>query len=181
MTPREFLDQVVRPNVADQKAAYGDFRKAYNAIHAVDALAAHIFVWCQAKAPQLVAGLASDGAYRGRLRARSPDFQLVSDAAKAGKHVALTLQPSTVKKADQVTPRVMAYGVGPYGPARYSAGEQVWIELADGSLRSVESLLERAIAFLEAEMAAAKIPRRVAASRPRIPPRPGTRGGVTSD
>ena len=38
MTAGEFLDQVVRPSVAEQKADFGDLRKAFNALHAVDAV-----------------------------------------------------------------------------------------------------------------------------------------------
>ena len=40
MMPREFLNEVVMPNVADLHASYTEVRSAFNAVAAVDALAA---------------------------------------------------------------------------------------------------------------------------------------------
>lgn len=37
MTPREFLDQVVRPNLADFEVNFGSIRYAHNAVASVDA------------------------------------------------------------------------------------------------------------------------------------------------
>ena len=42
MTPREFLEAVVRFDVAEFRDEYGNIRRAYHAVTAVDALAAHI-------------------------------------------------------------------------------------------------------------------------------------------
>jgi hypothetical protein len=41
MTPREFLEAVVRFDVAEFRDEYGNIRRAYHAVTAVDALAAH--------------------------------------------------------------------------------------------------------------------------------------------
>ena len=49
MTPSEFLQTVVRPNVVEFNTEYGDVRRANNAVASVDALAAHIYVWCKTK------------------------------------------------------------------------------------------------------------------------------------
>ena len=46
MIPRDFLETVVRPNVTEFNADYGKIQRAYNAVAAVDALAAHIYGWC---------------------------------------------------------------------------------------------------------------------------------------
>ena len=44
MSARKFLEQVVRPNLAELTSDYSDMRKAFNAIHVVEtALAAHIY------------------------------------------------------------------------------------------------------------------------------------------
>jgi hypothetical protein len=40
MTPREFLEAVVRLDVAEFRDEYGSIRRAYHAVTAVDALAA---------------------------------------------------------------------------------------------------------------------------------------------
>ena len=60
MTPREFLENVVRPNVEDFDANYGSVRQAYNAVAAVDALAAHLYLWCKTNAPSEIAGVSDD-------------------------------------------------------------------------------------------------------------------------
>ncbi len=44
MTPREYVDEIVRPNLADLESDECNPRHALNAVHAVDALAARIYV-----------------------------------------------------------------------------------------------------------------------------------------
>jgi hypothetical protein len=83
VTPGEFLQTVVRPNVEEFNADYGNVRRAHNAVAAVDALAAHIYVWCKTNAPSEIAGLADDTHYRERLAGCSSDFRLLRDIAKA--------------------------------------------------------------------------------------------------
>src|SRR3989454_4985189 len=82
MIPREFLDQVVRPNVAEFHANYGSLRHGYNAVAAADALVAHIF-WYIRNAP----AQGDDTAYRATLASQNHDFRLLRDIAKAQKHV----------------------------------------------------------------------------------------------
>ena len=55
-----------------------NMRHAYNAVAAVDALSAHIYVWCLANAPA-EPGLADDIQYRAKLAARHSDFLLLRD------------------------------------------------------------------------------------------------------
>ena len=55
MTPRQFLEAVVRPNVDALHADTASVRHAYNAISAVDALAAHLYVWAANNVPEAVA------------------------------------------------------------------------------------------------------------------------------
>lgn len=64
MTPRQFLNEVVQPNIDEFYANIGSKRHAFNVVAAVDALAAHIFVWCKHNAPQQVARIKDDTAYR---------------------------------------------------------------------------------------------------------------------
>jgi hypothetical protein len=89
MTPREFLEKVVRPNITEWDANFGSERHAYNAVAAVDSLTAHIYVWCKGHAPAEIAGIPDDTQYRASLGQRSPDFELLRDIAKAQKHVHL--------------------------------------------------------------------------------------------
>jgi hypothetical protein len=89
MTPREFLEVVVRPNVDEFHAHFADLRRAYNAISAVDALAAHLYVWAATYDPAAVASISRDTEYRNKLAGDSENFALLRDLAKAQKHVRL--------------------------------------------------------------------------------------------
>ena len=51
MTPRQFLENIVRSNVDEFHRHYGDLRRAHNAIGSVDALAAHIYAWFTVNTP----------------------------------------------------------------------------------------------------------------------------------
>jgi hypothetical protein len=90
MTPKEFLDDVVQPNVAAFHQDYASLRHAFNAIASVDALAAHLFVWCKANKPAETYSASSDTDYRHKLASLCPAFALLRDIAKAQKHVHFT-------------------------------------------------------------------------------------------
>ena len=110
VTPREFLETVVRPNLAEFNADYGDVRRAYNAVAAIDALAAHIYVWCKENDPSGIADLNDDSHYRERLARYSSDFRLLCDIAKAQKHVHLGRGKPVVTTSAQVTARSIGWG-----------------------------------------------------------------------
>src|SRR5262245_60337628 len=103
MTPREHLELIVQPNMADMLTDLDDLRLAFNAIAAVDALAGHIYWWTVDNRPADVAGLSDDTDYRANFLApRNRDFQLVFESAKASKHVRLIRGSPSVRAADQV-------------------------------------------------------------------------------
>jgi hypothetical protein len=110
MTPRQFFDQVVRPNVAEFHADDDDMRHAYNAVAAVDALAAHIYVWCTGNATAEVTGLKDDSHYRVKLAAAHDVFRLLRDIAKAQKHVRLTKGTPAIPGAEQISTRAVGFG-----------------------------------------------------------------------
>jgi hypothetical protein len=152
MNPREFLDMVVRPNVADFHARYADMRCAFNAVMAVDALAAYIFVSLRTSAPSEVVSLRDDSAYRGKLASQNREFRLLLDVAKAQKHVHLDRGKPTVTRADQVSSRAIAYGEGDYGAGHFGGPPQVVVDMDDGSFVYLENVVDDALGFLEAEM-----------------------------
>ena len=157
MTPREYLENVVRPNVADLHKQCDSVRLACNAIASVDALAAYIFVWCQASAHTDINGVTDDTKYRGTLAQRNSDFRLLRDAAKAQKHVRLIQGTPLVTKAEQMSSRPIGWGEGLYGEGRYNGPVQVVIDTDDGNLCYVESLVDSALVFLESEMGRLRI------------------------
>jgi len=101
VTLAEFLERVVRPNMMEFQFD-GDERAAFNAIAAVDALAAHFFMWCKQRAHPLAAGCRDDTDFRETLARRDANFEIFRDVAKAQKHVDLTRGTPTVKSADQI-------------------------------------------------------------------------------
>jgi hypothetical protein len=154
MTPREFLDVMVRPNVDDFHARFGDVCCAFNAVMAVDALAAHIFVWLQGNSPSEVAGLGDDTHYRGKLAASHERFRLLRDIAKAQKHVRLTRGNPVVTRASQVSERAIGWGEGAWGKGRWGGPPQVVVDMDDddGSFFYLEGVVDDALGCLEAEM-----------------------------
>src|SRR5271169_407495 len=87
--PRQFLEEVVKPNLTEFANDYASIRLAHNAIAAVDALAAHLFWWCKDNAVISVATMNEDTDFRQMLATKDPDYALLHDIAKANKHVRL--------------------------------------------------------------------------------------------
>lgn len=148
----DHLEQIVRPNMADLADAYGDVRRAFNAIAAVDALAGHIWRWCRTNAVHEIEDIQDDSDYRRRLSQKNVDFALVRDMAKAQKHIHLTRGNPQVSGADQVETRSLGWGQARYGEGRYGSPPQVVVETEEGEVHVVETVLCRAIVFLESEM-----------------------------
>ena len=90
MSPSDFLEVVVRPNVVDFKGDSASLRLAFNAVASVDALAAHLYHWRVVHNPAALRGAGGDSHFRRALAALSDDFRLIRDVAKAQKHVVLT-------------------------------------------------------------------------------------------
>lgn len=152
MSPGEFLDQIVAPNVADFHANPSSMRHAWSAVSTADALAAHIYAWCKSNAPALVTGINDDSHYRATLAARNSDFALLRDIAKAQKHVHLDRGNPQVANAEQVTSRAIGYGEGPYGEGRYGGCQQVVVDVTPTEFRYVEAIVAGAVGFLKSEM-----------------------------
>jgi hypothetical protein len=153
MTPRDFLDTHVKPNVADFHDRYDDVRLAYNAVASIDALAAHLYHWCVNNAPNELVGLKrEDNGYRERLAGKHADFGLLRDIAKAQKHVRLTRGNPQVQSAAQMNARPIGWGEGGYGQGRFGGPPQVVVDRTVGGFSYVEEIVDSAVAFFEAEM-----------------------------
>lgn len=152
MTPREFLESIVEPNVHDFHTNCGSLRYAHNAISAVDALAAHLYVWAKVNAPAVVTGIHDDSAYRASLAARNTDFSLLRDVAKAQKHVQLTRYNPQVAHSDQISAREIGFGEGGFGEGRFGGPEQVVVEIPPDDLFYIESTVGNSLTFLKSEM-----------------------------
>lgn len=158
MTPREFLDLVVRSNMRDMLSDLDDVRLACNAIAAVDALAGQIYWWAFHHSPGRVHGLSDDTDYRRRLADRSNDFRLMFETAKAVKHGRLTRgTPPSVRAVDQLVSKAPGWGNIRWDDARWDT-PQVRIEPIGETPWAVEGVLVRALELLEAEMKALGVP-----------------------
>ena len=105
--------------IAALAADYGSIRHNLKAVHAVDALAAHIYYASNGAAPG-----ADDTLYRAELAKQSPEFALLRDIAKAVKHVRLIRGSRQTSRGDhmQVRSRAGRSGMGrwPLGRAASS-------------------------------------------------------------
>jgi hypothetical protein len=149
--PLEFLESVVRPNIKDFSEHFGDLRRCFNAIAAVDTLAAHIYEWCKKNAPSDVAGDKDDSSFRDRLAQSNRSFRILRDIAKAQKHVSLKRGEPIIDHAREVRSKRRPYGTGAYGTGRYSGSAQVSVDV-DGKRVFVADVIEEALEVLPAQM-----------------------------
>lgn len=154
MTPRVFLENVARPNLAEFSTSFADLRLAMNAVHSIDALAAHIY---SASGGAASTGCKDDSAFRAQLAATSLEFALLRDVAKALKHVELTRvgkSPPALTRAAQVGSQSLGWDEGNWEEVRWDSPPQVVVETDLGETRALDAICASALAFLESEMAA---------------------------
>jgi hypothetical protein len=157
VTPREYLNLVVKPNVEEFIQDVSDPRRAYNAIATADALAAHVFYWCKKNAPDAVHGIQNDDAYRMLMQTSRPNIGLVHDVAKALKHVEMNNKTSKIRTEDEVQARSFGFGEGAYGVGPYGGTPQQSV-LIDGRKIQLQLNVEHAVDFYEKEMDRLGIP-----------------------
>jgi hypothetical protein len=158
MDPGEFRRVVVLPNVEDMQTNYGNLRASYNAVAAVDALAAHVYQWCKEHNPTAVANLRDDSHYRAWLAKQDDDFGLLRDVAKAHKHVVLTQGKPRVSGSADVSVKGLGWNEGQWGELRWNGPPQVVVRTDSGVYRAVETLVKHALRVLDDEIARVGIP-----------------------
>jgi hypothetical protein len=152
MDPRQFLSTIVEPNIAELSTNYGDVRRAYNAVFAVDALTAHLYSWAKIHAPAYARSHSDDTHFRDALARRNAEFGLVRDLAKALKHVELVRGTPRVKGASQMGTEGLGFDVARFDEARFDGLAQIVVTTDLGEKRVVEAVLQNALKFLNAEM-----------------------------
>jgi hypothetical protein len=135
-----FLEDIVKPNMAEFDADYASLRLAFNAVAAVDALAAHLFWWCKVNVPANVAAIKDDDEFRRALAKKHPDYALLHDIAKANKHVQLVRGSPEITSASKVEAKPLGFGEGGYGEGGYGGPPQVIITTDAGDKRIVGAL-----------------------------------------
>jgi hypothetical protein len=134
--------------VDDFLANSDDARRAFNAVTAVDSLAAHIYWWCEGNSPAAVAGIADDIGYRQKLAIREPDFRLLRDMAKASKHVKLHKFDPLVSGMSSLRP------FDPFGPQR----GKIMVAVKGAGTRPVDEVVKKCLGLLEGEISLLSIP-----------------------
>jgi hypothetical protein len=143
MDPVIFLEEVVRPNIADQGANAGELRHAFNAIATLDTLSARMFNWCRAHCARV--DCQDDLSYRNSLAHRSEDFGLVRDLANGKRRIDITRTP-VPQSERQLVRRASALRTNVHG------SPCLVVKLDNGDLRTISDVLAGALDFLEAEM-----------------------------
>lgn len=151
MTPREYLNLVVKPNVEEFIQDVSDPRRAYNAIATTDALAAHIFYWCRKNMPDEVRGMDTDDHYRLRMQQSRANVGMVHDVAKALKHVEMTNKRNKIRTEAEVQARPFGFGEGGFGVGPYGGAPQQSV-IVDGMKLQLQLTIETAVKFYEQEM-----------------------------
>lgn len=160
LTPHDFLEKVVLPNITEFKQDVSSERHAYNAISGLDALAAHIYHWAKASGDKEAIAATNDSHYRGSLAKRNMAFGLLRDVAKAQKHVRLDRHDPIITDASQINSRPIGFGEGGFGGGRFGGVAQVVIDIDVESTRFeyVENILDQALVFLAGEIKVLDVP-----------------------
>jgi hypothetical protein len=150
MTPRQFKAIFVDDNVDEFRAAPHDVVRAVNAIWAVDALVAHIWLWGSENAPDLVPEV-SDDKYRDMLCDKCKPYAALRDAANAMKHAKLTRRRPVIHYSTEVQKTGGAFQEGAFQDDAVQLGDVV-VHLQDDSVHLVTDLIDKSLAALESEM-----------------------------
>jgi hypothetical protein len=103
LTPRLFLDSVVKPNADELSKRNNDVRLAVNAMLTLDAFFGILYADLRARNEPAVAGFQRDHQYRDDLASHSRDYQILRDAAFSIKHGELTgTKPRLVENVRQI-------------------------------------------------------------------------------
>jgi hypothetical protein len=129
MTPAEFLNEIVAPNVAALSDDVGDLRLAVNAILTLDAMAGIIHDNLYKRG---LVTTANDVEFRDRLALQYPEYVIVRDAAFALKHGELRSgKPRLVRRAAQVTSYSGAWDEAVWDRSAWDTLAVIWIEAND--------------------------------------------------
>jgi hypothetical protein len=156
MTVEDFRSLVVEPNLAEYDRDYDQVHRAFNAVAALDAYAAHIFSEASSRGVNIVAAAgiaispkADDSEFRNALSGLSAEFRILRDLAKANKHAKLTRHKSTVSASSQTTRKTAGWGAFKWGEGRYGGLPQVFVVLDSGEEHYVETLVSKSMLFLD--------------------------------
>jgi len=143
-TPNHFLEYVVTPNLRAWREDQESLRLAFNAVMSIDSYAAHILEFGKEKG--CFKHNLNDSNFKKEIGKECDAFQIVSDVAKALKHVKLNNKSAVVKNASDTTVGKSDCGLGTYGSGPYNGNRVITIveenkrPLLDDCLEALEYL-----------------------------------------
>lgn len=156
LTVREFRRLILKPNVDEYDRDYKSTHRAFNAVAAVDAYAAHIFYEASAAGVDVATRLSfepacarDDIAFRQALANNSNEFSIIRDLAKANKHARLTRHRPRVTNSGQTSAKSKGWGEGKWGEGRWGSPPQIFVEIDGGQEFYVESLVAKSVEMLD--------------------------------
>ncbi len=150
MTPRQFKAIFVDDNVDEFRAAPHDVVRAVNAIWAVDALVAHIWLWGSENRPHVVPDV-SDDKFRDTLCSKCKQYAALRDAANAMKHAKLTRKRPVIHYSTDVQKRGGAFQEDAFQEDVVQLGDVV-VHLRDDLVHLVTDIINESLAALESEI-----------------------------
>ena len=148
--PRDFYVDYVKRAYDEWLALPLDEYRAKGATHQANVMADRVWDFFRTSEPAKVFNCTSPNAYRKALAAREcPDFALVWKLDDAFKHATLTRGRPQVTSADQTGIGQRGYGEGGYGEGMYGGGEEMLIELNDGTKSPLTAVMSKVIAMWE--------------------------------
>jgi hypothetical protein len=152
--PRDFFEKIVKSSYEEWLSDPLSEWKAKAATSNADTLAERVFVYWSTRDPTQVAGATSASKYRSHLRENvCPDFGLVWDVHDGHKHVTIGRANRQVSTSDQTGVGKMGWGEGSFGEGVYGGGDQMVIQLDDGSKRALSAVLLNVMAMWEETLA----------------------------
>jgi hypothetical protein len=127
MTPTEFLNGIVTPNVDALGDNVGDLRLAVNTILTLDALAGIIHAHLHRQGLEQ----SKDAAFRDRIASQHLEYRILRDAAFALKHGELNGNTRLVKRAGQVVSYGGAWDEAVWDRSAWDTEAVIWIEATD--------------------------------------------------
>jgi hypothetical protein len=156
LTVREFRRLILKPNLDEYMRDYQLMHRAFNAVAAVDAYAAHIFYQAKEMSVDICTTLSldqpasrDDSAFRQALADNCNEFKIIRDLAKANKHARLIRHSPRVADSGQTSAKSKGWGEARWGEGRYGSPLQIFVEVDGSEECYVETLIQKSVDMLD--------------------------------
>jgi hypothetical protein len=147
--PRDFLEEVTRPNYDDFFNEPSSFKTAFSLAMSLFNLHEWIFEFNKADVEKKFGkSFAKSGDLWKEVECQVPEAKFIRDLSNASKHVKLTIKPSTAMTHIANTEiQTSTYGEGSYGQGRYSAPSVIFHD--DGNVVFLDDCAKKVFTFWE--------------------------------